>query len=163
MSIEAVYASALPGKENVIIHALVVDIAGHEPIRFCDGFKDRMLGIDGVMYEFKCGSIEVSLPSLDTSGQQTLKFGVPNITGAIRKHVQDAVNSGQTVYLTYVDYLAGDVTDPIRQPVIMPVTGASIEGITAVFQGSYKDLLNLAFGDRNRYTSETAPGLRFSS
>lgn len=162
MSIEEVYASALAGNENVIIHALVIDNPGREPVRFCDGFRDRMLGVDGVAYEFKCGSIELSLPAKNTSGQQSLRFAVPNLTGEIRQHINASLNAGQSVYMTYLEYLAGDPMTPISRPIRMHINGASIEGIAAIFQGSYKNLLSLAFGDKNRYTSASAPGIRFS-
>lgn len=161
--LEQVYASGMPDKKNAFVYAIRVLIPNREPVRFCNGYRDRMLGENGVSHHYVAGSLEIALPAKNTSGQQNLRFAVPNIDGTIRKYIGDAMASGEVVRMVYTEYRAGDLMTPSSEPIDMEVKGASIEGIMAIFQGSYKDLLNLAFGDANRYTAETAPGLKFSS
>lgn len=162
MSIEEIYASAPSGKGNVIIHALQIEIANQKPLRFCTGFKDRMLGVNGKLEWFEAASIEIALPSRNTSGQQEISFGTPNVNGEVRGHIKRALESSELVMLELSEFLAANQMTPISKPLRMPMVGASLDGIIASFKCSYKDLLNLSFGDRNRYTADTAIGLRFS-
>jgi len=156
--IDIVYASA-PAAE-VIIPTLEIQIPGKDPIRVCMGFEDQMLGIDGDYYLFEAGSISISLPKKNTSGQQSLTFGVANLDGRDQEYVDAALESGEMVPLIYREYLASDKSAPARQPLTMVMTGGSMEGGESRFEASFYDLLNAAW-PRERYTAESAPGLRY--
>lgn len=156
--LSVVYASA--PTEELIIPTLEVQLQNHDPIRICCGFEDQMLGVDGVMVPFEAGSLTISLPAKNASGNQTLTFGVPGVTGQVQTYVDHALAADAPVYLIYREYLESDKTVPARTPYRMVLRGGVIEGAVAQFEAGYYDILNTAW-PRERYTAETAPGIRF--
>lgn len=156
--LSVVYASS--PSDEVIIPTLEIQVPGHVPIRICAGFEDQMLGVDGVYVQFEAGSLQVALPASNTTGQQTLTFGVSNVNGIAQRYVDDALESGQEVKVIYREYLASDPSAPARLPYVMTLTGGQFENGDAQFEAGYYDLLNAAW-PRERYTAENAPGLKY--
>jgi len=157
--LSVVYASA-PADE-VIIASLEILVPGHPPLRICDGFENQMLGVDGQMVLFEAGSLQVALPARNTSGQQTLSFGVSNVNGIAQRYVDDALEAGVQVQLIYRAYLESDKSAPAERPRTMTLTGGQFERGEAVFEAGYYDLLNAAW-PRERFTAENAPGIKYS-
>ncbi len=140
---------------------LLPDEVGHQPpLRICDGFEDQLLGVDGQMVPFEAGSLQVALPARNTKGQQTLSFGVSNVNGIAQRYVDDALEAGAWVFLTYRAYLESDKSAPAERPRTMTLIGGQLERGEAVFEAGYYDLLNAAW-PRDRFTAETAPGLKY--
>jgi len=156
--LSVVYASA-PADE-VSIPTLEIQIPGVATVRICSGFEDQILAVDGVNQTFEAGSLAVSLPSRNTSGQQTLTFGLWNVDGVAQRHVDAALEAGVQVKLIYREYLASDRSAPAARPYEMVLAGGAFEGGEAQFEASYYDILNTAW-PRERYTVETAPGLKY--
>lgn len=149
-----VYASN--PQDEYIIHALEIKINGEEPIRVCNGYEDLMLS----GHEYEAGSISVSLPKRTNTGQQTLVFGLWNVYGVAQDYVTRALESNSIVFVTYHQYLGSDTDNPISSTPLMPIIGGTFSGVQARFEASFQDLLNTAF-PRQRYTSETAPGIQY--
>lgn len=156
--LSVVYASA--PTDEVIIPALIIDVPDAEPIRICCGFEDHLLGVDGAYQHFEAGSLSIALPKKDTSGQQSLTFGVANVNGIAQRHVDTALESGESVLMTYLEFLASDKSAPASRPYKMILAGGQFEGVEAQFEGSYQDLLNTAW-PRERYTAQNAPGIKY--
>lgn len=152
------YASA--PTDNYAINAIEVNIPSKPPIRVCDGFVDQLLGVDGTQQLFEAGSLSIALPSKNTTGQQTLQFAVAGVNGLAQRYVDDALQAGDVVTMTYRMYLASDKTAPAERPRTMTVVGGTFENGECIFECSYYDLLNSAW-PRERYTAESAPGLKF--
>lgn len=153
-----VYASA-PADE-VILSTLEIAVPGLDPVRVVADFVDHELGVDGVMRRFEAASLTVTLPQQGTTGQQNLTFSVSNASGRAQGLVDAALTAGGQVQLIYREYLSSDKTQPARRPYTMVMTGGELQGVEAVFEASYYDLLNTAW-PRERYTVETAPGLKY--
>lgn len=157
--IETYYAS---GGSDVLIPSIEIRISGKTPIRICQGFEDHYLTVDGAPRLFEAGSLSVTLPSVNTSGQQTLNFGVANVNGLAQRYVDDALEQDKEVVLIYREYLAGDKSAPARRPYEMVIRGGRFDDGEAMaeFQASYYDILNTAW-PRERYTSQNAPGIKY--
>lgn len=155
--LSVVYASA--PTDEVIIPTLEIQTP-QEWLRICTGFEDQLLGVDAEMVWFQAGNLQVALPAKNTSGQQTLKFGVWNVNGRAQRYVQEVLAAGVQVPVIYREYLASDKTAPARQPRVMTLIGGQFEGDEAAFECGYHDLLNARW-PRERYTAQTAPGLKY--
>ena len=153
-----VYASA--PTDEVLIPTLEIQVPDHDPIRICADFQDHLLGVDGEYYLFEAANLSIALPKKDTTGQQNLSFGVANVNGKIQQYVDEALEAGQMVPLIYREYLVSDKSAPARRPYTLTMTGGSMEGGEARLEASYYDLLNAAW-PRERYTAETAPGIKY--
>lgn len=156
--LERVYASR--PVDEVLISTLEIQISGQEPLRYCADFVDHEFGVDGVMQTFQGISLSVSLPAVNTSGQQTVTFAVPAFDGQAQRYVDMALESGERVPIIYREYLMSDPSQPARRPYVMTLVGGSFEDGMAQFQAAYYDLLNAAW-PRERYTAETAPGIKY--
>lgn len=157
-ALDIVYASRPVGV--AIIRALMIQINGQEPICLCQGYKDQWLVYNGVARLFKAGSLSVSLPAMNATGNQTIKFGVQGAKSEANKYVDIALETNDEAIMTYLEYLSTDKTAPARRPYVMTVTGGAFEGESVIFEGGYYDLLNSAW-PRDRYTSENAPGVQW--
>ena len=156
--LSVVYASR--PTDEVIIPTLEIQVPGHDPIRICADFDDHMLGVDGQLVQFEGGNLQVALPASNTTGQQTLTFGVSNVNGIAQRYVDDALEAGDRVTIIYREYLVSDPSAPARRPYVMALTGGAFENGEAQFEAGYYDTLNTAW-PRDRYTVESAPGLKY--
>lgn len=159
MTILAVAYASAPTDE-VIIPSLQIVVPGEPIIRICNGYENQLLGVDGVLQEFEAGTLSISLPSKDTSGQQMLAFGISNVNGEVQRLLDKAIASNEQIPLVYAEYLLSDPSAPAKRPYRLTVTGGTLKGGDAQIQASYYDLLNSAW-PRERYTSKTAPGVRY--
>lgn len=153
-----VYASA--PVDEIIIPTIEIPIPGMPTIRVCNGFEDLMLGVDGVFQLFEASQLEISLPGKNTSGQQSLNFGLGNVSGRVQRAVEQALESGAEIPLIYREYLNSERGAPAKTPYVMVITGGTLQGVDSSFEASYYDLLNTSW-PRERYTAETAPGIRY--
>lgn len=152
--LQTVYASAPTDK--VIFPTLEISSEGMESMRFVHGFEDMTLG--GQLYE-AC-QISIALPEKNTTGNQTLRFGVGLVDSRADKAVDAALENGRIVFLTYREFLNSDISAPARAPITMEVVGGEFsEGVLQV-EASYFDMLNFAW-PRQRYTAENAPGVKY--
>lgn len=152
--LQTVYASAPSGK--VILPTLEIESAGMQSMRFVHGYEDMALG--GQLFE-AC-QMSVSLPEKNTTGNQTLRFGVGLVDSRADKAVDAALENGAVVYLIYREFLSTDLSASASRPLRMEVVGGEFgEGALQV-EASYFDMLNFAW-PRDRYTAENAPGVKY--
>lgn len=156
--LKTVYASA--PEDELILITLELRLSEDHVLRAVQGFENQMLGIDGVYHEFTAAAISVALPSSNTSGQQSLRFSIGGINNIVQRYVDEALESSTPITLIYREYLESDKSAPARQPYIMAMSGIQLEGDEAQFEASYWDILNYAW-PRQRYTEETAPGIKY--
>lgn len=156
--LDVVYASA--PTDEVIVGTLEILVPGQDPVRVNTSNSPRFFGIKSGMVEFEAGPLEIALPKRDTSGNQTLTFGFEGVSGRAQRLVDAALESDDESVMIYREYLLSDPTAPAARPVAMTIVGGRLDGNRAVFEGSYYDLLNSAW-PRDRYTTVTAPGIRY--
>jgi len=153
-----VYASAPAGE--LIISTLDIRVAGEPPVLICDGFEDQLLGVGGESLLFIAGSLSVALPSKNNTGRQTLNFGVAGVSATVDRYFDLAEESGQSVTVTYREYLESDKSQPARKPYVMELVGGTIEGDDATLSAAFFDFLNRRWS-RQVYTTSNAPGIKY--
>nr|WP_315528303.1 DUF1833 family protein [uncultured Achromobacter sp.] len=149
-----IYASAPAGE--LIIPTLEIAIAGQPPIRICSGFEDHVLS--GMLFE--AGSLSLSLPSKNTTGVQTLNFGVAGVNSLVQKYFDQALETGEAVKITYREYLESNKSQPARRPYVMDLIGGSLQDGEAQLSAGFFDVLNRRW-PRELYTAQNAPGIRY--
>lgn len=157
--IETVYASA--PSEYVILPTLEILVPGQDPIRVVAAYEDLTATLeDDTEVTFQAGPFDYKRPDKDTSGNQTLKFAIANVSGDVQRAVDAALDTDAEVPVIYREYLSTDLTAPAINPIKMTLRGGRMEGVMAQIEAGYFDLLNTAW-PRLRYTSDFAPGLRY--
>lgn len=157
--IAEIYASNPAG--SLIIPAIRIEISGQPVIRICSGFEDQMLGVNGVLQLHEAGSLSATLPAKNTSGSQTLSFGVGGVNALVQQYFDLAQESGEPVKITFTEYLESDKMTPMRKPYVMDLLGGVLEANgQAQLSAGFFDVLNLRWS-RELYTAETAPGIKY--
>lgn len=159
--LERVFASG--GTEVVIPTIELSCVAWAAPIALCNGYEDHVcITEDARTLTFLASGIAVALPKRDTSGTQKLTFGIDNVTGEAQQLIDQALDAGELVHLTFRHYLSTDKTAPAEPPLKFVVKGGEMEGSTLRVTAAFFDLINVAW-PRNFYTADFAPGLRYFS
>ena len=142
------------------ICTLDIELPGGEHIRLAHSYEDHMLGVDGVQQLFEACGLEISLPERSTSGNQSLRFGLGVVDGRAHRLISNALDSGQPSYVVYREYVSTDTSAPAAAPKRMLIQGGDLNSNVLQVEGSYFDLLNLAW-PRDRYTADQAPGVKY--
>lgn len=157
--INRVYASA--PVDQVILPTLEILVPGFDPIRVVAAYEDLTATLEtAATVTFQAGPFEYREPSKDTSGQQTLRFSIANVTGQAQEAVEAALDAQAEVPINYRVFLSSDLTAPAQTPYKMTLRGGTFEGMMVQIDAGYFDLLNHMW-PRLRYTSDLAPGLRY--
>ena len=157
--LETVYASA--PTSQVIISTLEIKHAAFSPIRICNDFADHEVTLETAeVVTFVQSGFDYSLPSKDTRGNQTLMFTIQNIDGVAQSSIDDALELGGQITVTYRAYLSTDLSAPAAAPITLTLVGATFERGAAQIECAFFDLLNTAW-PRKRYTATFAPGLKY--
>lgn len=156
--LKTIYASA--PASVVRLQTLEIELPGAQSVRLVGDYEDHLLGVNGAMQSFEACGIDISLPARDTSGNQALQFAIGLLDRRADRMVQDALESGEAVYLTYREYLSSDKSAPAAAPIRMSVVGGEFRTEALAIEASYFDLLNTAY-PRDRYTVEAAPGVKY--
>jgi hypothetical protein len=157
--LENVFASGL---NDVVIPTLELTCAAWvNPILICGGFENHTcVTEDARTLTFQAAGIEVALPKRDTSGSQMLTFAIDNVTGEAQQLIDEALEAGEMIYLTFRHYLESDKTEPAANPLKFVVREGSMRGSAIQINASFFDLINTAW-PRRFYTADFAPGLRY--
>jgi hypothetical protein len=157
--LEQVFAS---GGDDMVIPTLeITSSAWAAPILLCSGFEDhRCITEDGRALVFLAAGIEVALPRRDTAGTQVLTFAIDNVSGASQRLIDDALEAGARVNLTFRHYLASDLSAPAENPLRFVVREGSMEGSVLKVNAAFFDMINTAW-PRRYYSLDFAPGLRY--
>jgi len=160
--LQTVYSTAPP--DALILETIEIRVSGQQPLRYVDGFEDMQLGTTlgaGLIYHaFTAANISIDLPKVSAGGNQTLKFGFAGSADIAEPYIRAALESTTPSVLIYRQYLASNRSKPCRTPYTMTIVGGEIKGGDVIFEAAYMDMLNLAW-PRERYTSESAPGIRY--
>lgn len=153
------YASSGP---EVQIHTLHLECpAWAEPILICNGFADQECTLETAeTVTFVAAGIDVSLPEKSNRGGASLIFAIDNVLGEAQQRIDEAVESGATVFLTYRVFLDTDKSAPASSPLRLIVRGGVINKGTVQLQAAFFDLINTRW-PRDLYTAEFAPGLLY--
>jgi hypothetical protein len=157
--LERVFAS---GGTEVIIPTLEITCpAWSAPILLCNGYEDHTcVTEDARTLTFKAAAIAIALPKRDTSGAQKLTFGIDNVTGDAQQLIDQAIDAGELVNLTFRHYLSTDKTLPAEPPLKFVIKGGEMVGGSLRVNASFFDMINVAW-PRAFYTPDFAPGLRY--
>lgn len=163
--LQTVYSTAPP--DALLLETIEIRVPNLHPLRYVDGFEDRRLGwVLGsgagiTLYPvFTAANISIDLPKVSAGGNQTLKFGFAGSADIAEPYIRAALESTAPSVLIYRQYLSSDIRKPCRTPYTMTIVGGEIKGGDVIFEAAYMDMLNLAW-PRERYTSESAPGIRY--
>lgn len=157
--IDTVYASAPSGQ--IILPTLEILVPGYDPIRVVAAYEDLTATLETAeTVTFLAGPFDFRRPAKDTNGNQTLAFGIANVTGQAQKAVAFALENDVEVPIIYREFLSTDLTAPAITPIKMTLRGGQFEGIMVQIEAGYYDLLNTAW-PRERYTLDKYPGLRY--
>jgi len=157
--LQRVFASG--GTEVVIPTLEITCSAWSAPILLCNGFENHTcVTEDARTLVFVASAIEVALPKRDTSGTQVLTFGIDNVTGEAQQLIDQALEAGQRIHLTFRHYLSSDLSAPAETPLKFVVRDGVMEGGALQINAAFFDMINTAW-PRFYYTPEFAPGLRY--
>lgn len=161
--LQTVYSTAPPNA--LLLETIEIQVPGLQPLRYVDGFEDSRLGLylasgSFRVENFTAANISIDLPKVSAGGNQTLKFGFAGSADIAEPYIRAALESTTPSVLIYRQYLSSDLSKPCRTPYTMTIVGGEIKGGDVVFEAAYMDMLNLAW-PRERYTSESAPGIRY--
>lgn len=157
--LERVFASG--GTEVVIPTLEITCSAWSAPLLLCNGFENHTCTTeDARTLTFLAAGIAVALPKRNTAGTQVLTFAIDNVTGQAQQLVDQALESGARIYLTFRHYLSSDKSAPAETPLRFVVRDGSMEGSTLQVNAAFYDAINTAW-PRRFYTASFAPGLRY--
>lgn len=159
--LERVFASG--GTEVVIPTLEITCSAWAAPILLCNGYENHTCTTeDARTLTFQAAAIGVALPKRDTSGTQKLTFGIDNVTGEAQRLIDQALEAGEMVHLTFRHYLSTDKSAPAENPLKFVIKGGEMEGSLLQVVAAFFDMINTAW-PRAFYTADFAPGLKYFS
>ncbi|MFU2510575.1 DUF1833 family protein [Pseudoalteromonas sp. ASV78] len=159
--LQRIYASATTN--DLPIHTLELQADSFWVIRLCNGFDNVNAGIEGgENVIFEASGMGVSLPSRAVKGRQDLQFQLDNVSGEALEKVDAAKDAGDKIKVIYRVYTASDLTEPAEPPVEMTAVSVQATAMRVNVVASFNDLVNRAW-PRDRYTPDTAPGLKYFS
>jgi hypothetical protein len=153
-----VYAS---GGDLIIMTIALECPAWDAPILICNGFDDQAVTLEnGQTAIFTAAGIDISLPKKSSNGSQAISFAIDNITGEAQRRIEEALEAGERVTLTFRQYLESDLSAPAESPYVFIVRGGRMNGTQVQIQAAFYDMINTRF-PRDLYTLEFAPGTRY--
>ncbi len=153
-----VYAS---GGDLIIMTIALECPAWDAPIYISNGFDDQTVTLEaGQTATFTAAGIDISLPKKSSNGSQAINFAIDNITGEAQRRIDEALEAGQRVTLTFRQYLESDLSAPAESPYVFIVRGGRMNGTQVQIQAAFYDMINTRF-PRDLYTLEFAPGIKY--
>lgn len=153
-----VYASA--PTDTRIIHTLELRLPQGVTLRYALGYSDETLGVDGVMQVFQAAQMDLALPTREAGGNQTIRFAVGVVDSEPYRLISEALATGLPAFLIYREYTNQDRTEPGFKQAKMLIKNGGFSGNALTIDASYYDFLNTAW-PRERYTAESAPGVKY--
>lgn len=150
--------------EYFIIPAMIIRIAGQEPIRICHAYRDYMFEVDDQLVEFMGGQFTLTEPKRDSSGAQVLNFGFAGASARVSDLVRESLKTKSPVTVEILKFIEHENGTHKLGAVFraMELLDSSIEGEVASFQAKFGGILDLAF-PREVFNSINAPGTQFIS
>lgn len=157
--LERLFASS--GTEVIIPTFEITCDAWSEPILLCNGYEDQTcITEDARTLTFVASGIQAALPKRDTSGTQSLRFAIDNVTGQAQSLIDQALEAEEIIRMTFRHYVSSDLTAPAENPLKFVIREGSMEGSVLQINATFFDMINVAW-PRNFYTPEFAPGLKY--
>lgn len=143
------------------INTIELSSEGLEPLRLCDGFKDRVLTLEtGETVAFQASGMDVSIPERSNKGTERLGFAIDNIYGEAQRFIDAAISAQQPIFVTYRLYLSDDTSAPADEPLVLNLVNAELTRRSVQVEAGLFDLLNASF-PRRRYTAQFSPGITY--
>ncbi|MGO3056995.1 MAG: DUF1833 family protein [Halomonas sp.] len=134
-----------------------------EPLRTCVGYEDQQAGLEtGEIVTFIASGMAVAIPKRGDSGQQNLTFAVENVMGVAQRFIDEGLEHGQPIDVTYRLYLSTDMSEPAEPPLRFKLVDGVFEGSHVEVIASYMAVIMQEFVSR-RYTASFARGLKYIS
>lgn len=153
------YASA--GTDCIIDTLELTCDAWEQPVRLTQGYFDQVLAIESGEYAtFKAAPMAIVLPKRNNSPSQSLTFAIDNVTGQAQRLLDEALEAGERVYLTFRRYLESDRSGPSERPFTTTVQGGTMESQTVQLEAGFMNLLDYAY-PRKVYNLNFAPQLAY--
>lgn len=157
--LEVCYAS--PGSEVLIPAFELFSDSWTEPVLITAGFEDLWLGTeDGRMLLHEAGGIDVSYPTKDNTGSQTVTFAIDGVTGRGQNLIRQAMDADAIIRATLRLYLSTNLSQPAQRPYYLVVSGGSFEGATIRVDGGYFNLIDTNF-NRETFNALNAPCIKY--
>lgn len=113
----------------------------------------------GAEQVFDPGWFDATLPEAGAVGQQQIQLSTSNVTGRIRRYIEDIRNLGGEVGVVYRTYVPGELDAPARV-YRMTATQVSTKGSRATITAVFKDAVNARW-PRITYTQDRFLGLAY--
>lgn len=148
------------GGEEYLISTLEIRSDSREPLFLCAGF-DEVTARDGNQsFTFQPSPLKVAIPETSNTGNQTLAFGLQNVTTEAMRFADAAVESAKQVEVIYRQWLSSDLTAVAERPIRMMAKVMDVEGVLATIQCGHFDIINTNVW-RNYYRGPQFPGARY--
>ena len=157
--LDVCYAS--PGTE-VLIPTFEISSSGwSESVLICAGFENQACGTeDGRAVTFLAGGLDVSYPTKDNTGSQTITFAIDGVTCQAQRLIRQAMDADAIIRATLRLYLSTDLSQPSQRPYYLVVSGGSFEGATIRVDGGYFNLIDTNF-NRETFNALNAPCIKY--
>ena len=157
--LDVCYAS--PGTE-VLIPTFEISSSGwSESILICAGFENQICGTeDGRILTFLAGGLDVSYPTKDNTGSQTVTFAIDGVTGQAQGLIRQAMDADAIIRATLRLYLSINLSQPAQRPYYLVVSGGSFQGATVRVDGGYFNLIDTNF-NRETFNAINAPCIKY--
>ena len=146
----------------VLIPTFEISSSGwSESILICAGFEDQTCGTeDGRTVTYLAGGLDVSYPTKDNTGSQTVTFAIDGVTGQAQGFIRQAMDADAIIRATLRLYLSADLSQPAQRPYYLVVSGGSFEGATIRVDGGYFNLIDTNF-NRETFNALNAPCIKY--
>jgi hypothetical protein len=156
--LQKLYAS---GGAEIRIPCLVFGSAAWaNGVFLCQGWTDITATLAGTTRNFVACDFAAQLAARNTDGVQGLQFALDPRESDALDRIDQAIEAGEKVYVSYLEYLASDLSEPARPVETFTVISYSYDEPVLTFTASFHDLVNKAY-PRNRYTVDQFPGLKY--
>lgn len=159
--LQRIYASA--PTDYYLTLAMRISNEGQDDICICHDYYDRVFVVDGVPLNFEAGQVNIKKPTISTKGSQPLSFGFAGVSRRALRFVENALESRKPIYVEIFEFInmpngESEIGMRLRR---IELVGGKITGDVCQFEASHHELLNWRF-PRERYTPQTAPGIRYA-
>ena len=158
-AISILYAS---GGADVLIPTLELACSAWDsPVLLCRGYEDQTCTTeDARTLTFLACGMELALPARDNKGAQNLTFAIDNVTGDAQRLLDQALEAGERVSLTYRVFLSSDKSAPAEPPYYFTVLSGRMVGPQVQLTAGFFNAIGTAW-PRRLYTTAFAPGVKY--
>ncbi|MGJ8524036.1 hypothetical protein R84981_002753 [Carnimonas sp. R-84981] len=148
------------GGEAYLISTLEIRSDSQEPLFLCAGF-DEVTAKDGDQsFTFQPSPLKVAIPETSNTGNQTMTFGLQNVTTEAMQFADAAVEAGDEIEVIYREWLSNNLDAVASRPIRMIAQQFEVEGAQATIKCGHFDIINTNVW-RKYYRGKQYPGARY--